>query len=120
LTNPDQIHSDSNIFYIITGKNIYKRFVSKPGAHIGTYLLSNYNFDAEEQIVSFSSVLSPDSTSDNNIIFSTYSSPTVSFRGRFSLFIDNINLQDIIENNINEFKNIVMLNATGIKRYIFS
>jgi hypothetical protein len=116
--------SDTNIFYITSNKNIYKRFVSKPDVYVGAYMLTNFRFNPNEQITAFSSALSPDSKSDNNIIFSTYqASSQAKQRGRFSLFTDNINLQDIIENNsfdIYTLDNITVDGGEYLQNWVFN
>lgn len=81
---------DSNVFYLVTNNNIYKKLVTSPDSTVGKYLLYLYKYDLpNEKILSFSSAYA--SNGDKNIIFS-YANNT----GKLGLFLDNLNLYDIL------------------------
>jgi len=81
---------DSNVFYVVTNKNVYKKLTTSPDSTVGKYLLYLFNYDLpNEEIKSFSSAYSYEG--DKNIIFS-YANNT----GNLGLFLDNLNLYDIL------------------------
>ena len=86
--------TDSNIMYLVSNNNVYKKLVNIPEDTIGKYLFYRYNVDTTESIKSFSSLAV--NGSDNNLIFSTASGTNA---GKFSLYHDNLNLQDVIALN---------------------
>ena len=86
--------TDSNIMYLVSNNNVYKKLVNIPEDTIGKYLFYRYNVDTTESIKSFSSLAV--NGSDNNLIFSTTSGTNA---GKFSLYYDNLNLQDVIALN---------------------
>jgi hypothetical protein len=83
--------TDTNIFYLITNKNVYKRFVTDPNFAVGSYLTYRFGVNTPENIQSFISFAN--GGNDNNLLFSTYNN-----RGLFSLYSDNLNLQSILAN----------------------
>ena len=74
--------TDSNIMYLISNKNVYKKLVNIPEDTIGKYLFYRFNVDTVESIKSFSSLAV--NGSDNNLIFSTASGTNA---GKFSLIM---------------------------------
>jgi sugar lactone lactonase YvrE len=83
--------TDSNIMYLISNNNVYKKLVNIPEDTIGKYLFYRFNVNTTETIKSFTSLAT--TGGDNNLIFSTASSTNA---GKFSLYYDNLNLQDVI------------------------
>lgn len=84
--------SDSNVFYITTNKNIYKKLVNKPYSTVGKYLLYLYKYDIpDEQITSFATAPTLNLDSDRNIMFSVSGNV-----GKFGNFYDNLNLFDVL------------------------
>lgn len=81
--------TDTNIFYLISNKNVYKRFISNPKYNIGKYLFYSHNIDTSPTITSFLSLSSYNG--DNNIVFGKSGNT-----GIFMSFFDNINLYDIL------------------------
>lgn len=81
--------TDSNIFYIITSKNIYKRFVSNPYYNIGKYLFYNFKFNTPYTIQSFNSI--PTDNGDKNVIFVKCNNVNIILS-----FLDNANLYDVL------------------------
>jgi len=84
--------SDTNIFYLYSDKNIYKKLVNKPYSTVGKYLLYLFKYDdPAEKINAFASAPTLDLKSDSNIMFSVSGNI-----GKFGYFYDNINLFDIL------------------------
>lgn len=83
--------SDNNIFYIISNKNVHKRFVSYPYYDVGIYLFYLWGFNTPYEIKSFTTTISEDS--DRNILFIKTPSNNASI---FSSFFDNKNLYDVL------------------------
>lgn len=81
--------SDNNIFYLVTDKNVYKRFITNPYYNIGKYLFYSFNINTNPTITSFMSISAYDG--DKNIIFGKSGNT-----GIFMSFYDNINLYDIL------------------------
>jgi hypothetical protein len=100
--------TDSNIMYLVSNNNVYKKLVNIPEDTIGKYLFYRYNVDTTELIKSFSSLAV--NGSDNNLIFSTASGTNT---GKFSLYYDNLNLQDVIA--LNDF-DVYELDVVDIKK----
>jgi hypothetical protein len=89
----DISQTNSNIFYLTTNKNIFKKFVNKPYDTIGKYLLYLYKYNInDEQIRAFATAPTIDMQNDRNIIFSVSGN---NGPGKFGNFTDNINLFDI-------------------------
>jgi len=84
--------SDSNIFYLYSDKNVYKKLVNKPYSTVGKYLLYLFKYDDPNEIIkSFASAPTLDNKSDTNILFSVSGNI-----GKFGYFYDNLNLFDIL------------------------
>ena len=84
--------SDSNVFYLYSDKNIYKKLVNKPYDTVGKYLLYLFKYDDPDEIIkTFASAPSLDLKSDINILFSTSNN-----KGKFGYFYDNLNLFDVL------------------------
>jgi len=84
--------TDSNVFYLQSTKNIYKKLVNKPYDTVGKYLLYLYKYDIPDEIIkSFSTAPSKDYKSDINIMFSVSGNV-----GKFGNFYDNLNLFDVL------------------------
>ena len=84
--------TDNNIYYLITNKNVYKRFVSDPNFSVGKYLFYLYGVNTPENISSFTAIAN--NANDNNLIFSNYNGI-----GKFGLYFDNLNLIDVLVSN---------------------
>ena len=84
--------TNSNIFYLTTNKNVFKRFITDPTYAVGPYLFYVYNVNTQEDIKSIISFAN--GGNDNNLLFSTASA-----RGLFSLYSDSLNLKDILATN---------------------
>lgn len=81
---------NTNIFYLVTDKNIYKRLVSQPDQDVGRYLFYLHNVNTDETVVDFYTLSS--ASADFNIMFSR----TPTGIGKFTLWYDNINLFDVL------------------------
>ena len=89
--------TDSNVFYLATSKNFYKKFVNNPNDTIGKYLLSDLNINTNEQFTAFStlSTTSNGTTYDYNFVFSNNSGI-----GKIFLFKDYLNITNILTDNV--------------------
>jgi hypothetical protein len=87
---PSQTNSD--IFYLVTNLNVYKKFFSAINDIIGNYLFYLYGVNTQEDIGSFASFSDASGNNDNNLVFSVSNNNT----GKFGLYYDNINLIDIL------------------------
>jgi hypothetical protein len=108
--------TDSNIFYITTNKNVYKRFVTDPSFAVGPYLTYLYGVNTSENIKSFISFAN--NSNDNNLIFSTYEG-----RGLFSLYCDNLNLESILANinfDVYSPKDVLIDRDEYVQNWIFN
>lgn len=83
--------SNTNIFYIITKENVYKRFVTEPEHNIGNYLFYRFNYNTQQTLSAFCSF--KNNTDDFNIIFSKNDASKIAI---FNSFQDNENLYDIL------------------------
>lgn len=82
-----------NVFYLITSRNVYKKFVSSPNNTIGKYLFYLFKYDLpDELITTFGSASSE--RADRNIVFTKNGNT-----GKFGYFYDNLNLYDILAAN---------------------
>jgi len=81
---------DSDIFYLVTNMNVYKKFYSAIKDTIGQYLFYRFNGSSGESITSFTSFINAVNT-DTNVVFSTYNGA-----GKFALYADNINLDTVL------------------------
>jgi len=87
--------SNTNIFYLVTNKNIFKKLVSSPQSTVGKYLLYLYKYDIPDEIIkAFASAPTPGGDSDRNILFSVSGNV-----GKFGNFYDNLNLFDVLAVN---------------------
>jgi len=82
--------AEKNIFYLVTDKNIYKKFTTRIDATIGKYLLYRYNYNAINDQINAMSLIG-DGSNDNVLIFSKNGNT-----GKLGLFKDNLNLYDIL------------------------
>lgn len=81
---------NTDIFYLTSNLNVYKKFFSSINDTIGKYLLYRFNVTNGENIASFTSLLNAVG-SDTNAIFSTYNGA-----GKFGFYVDNINLNTVL------------------------
>ena len=81
--------TNADIFYLVTNKNVYKKFYSSIQDTIGSYLFYRFNV-VSENIKAFTSVINTQGN-DNNVIFSTYNNA-----GKFGVYFDNINLDTVL------------------------
>lgn len=108
--------SDSNIFYVVSNLNVYKRLVDSPQNTVGKYLLSRFNVNKDERISTFSSEAA--GNSDNNLIFSTLSGT-----GKFSLYYDSLDSLDIIgvsNFDVYTIDNIYIKNEEYVQNWVFN
>jgi hypothetical protein len=82
---------DSNVFYLFSNKNVYKKFVTSPDQIVGKYLLYLFNYNSIEEITSFDTAAAYNG--DRNILFSYTVSDSA---GKFGNFFDNLNLFDVL------------------------
>jgi len=89
---------DSNIFYLVTNNNIYKKLVDNPDDTVGKYQLNRFNFDSsKEQFTAFASV----STTINNVNYDyNFTLSNSANAGKISLFQDNINVTSVLTNDV--------------------
>jgi len=107
---------DSNIFYVISNKNVYKKLVNNPTQLVGRYLFYLYNYNTVENITCFSSASSIDG--DKNIVFSTNDS-----KGKIGYFYDNLNLFDILTINnfdVYNLQDILLSEQEYIQNWVFN
>ena len=84
---------NTNVFYLVSTRNIYKKLVSNPNNTVGKYLLYLFKYDVpNELITTFGSASSVGA--DRNIVFSKFGNT-----GKFGYFFDNLNLYDILSVN---------------------
>jgi hypothetical protein len=79
------------LFYIVSNKNVYKRYVTIPQVNIGKYLFYLFDFNTTENINAFAALSAADG--DKTMVFTTNSATSA---GKFNLFLDNINLYDVL------------------------
>lgn len=107
---------DPNIMYVQSNKNVYKKLVSQPDEDIGRYLFYLFNINTDENLTGFSILSSP--TYDYNFIFSNYRNA-----GKISLWFDNINLFDVLNNNdfdIYTFDEIKLDGQEYLQNWVFN
>jgi hypothetical protein len=107
---------DSNIFYVISDKNVYKKLVNNPTQLVGKYLFYLYNYNTAENITCFSSASCIDG--DKNLVFSTNNS-----KGKIGYFYDNLNLFDILSiNNFDVYTlhDILLSEQEYIQNWVFN
>jgi hypothetical protein len=75
---------DTNIFYIYSNKNVYKKFVSSPEQIVGKYLLYLHKYNSTEVITAFDSAAAVNG--DRNLLFSYTVSNSA---GKLGNFFDN-------------------------------
>jgi hypothetical protein len=89
--------SDTNVFYLLTNKNIFKKLVAQPTGIVGKYLLYLFKYDVPaDRFTSLATAPSLYGTSDHNIVFSVSGNT-----GKLGYFYDNLNLFDILA--VNDF-----------------
>lgn len=82
--------TNENIFYLVSDKNVYKKFTNRISPDIGKYLLYRYNYNIPaDNITAFTTI--SDGTNDNVLIFTKNGNT-----GKLGLFKDNLNLYDIL------------------------
>jgi hypothetical protein len=82
--------TDNNIFYLISNKNVYKKFATRPEPTVGKYLLYLYKYDLPFDSINAFSV-NKHSQGDIILLFSFYNNT-----GKLGYFVDNLNLYDIL------------------------
>jgi len=82
--------NNTNVFYLASNRNIYKRFVSDPNDNIGKYLLYLFKYDVPNEIITAFGSTSAIGC-DKNLVFTKFGNT-----GKFGLFYDNLNLYDIL------------------------
>jgi hypothetical protein len=88
---------DKNVFYIITNKNIHKRFISKPQNVIGKFLLPENNIQVTT--FNFSYLVPFDNNTDNLVVYGKYGS-----KGIFYSFLEDSNYVSILtQDDINMY-----------------
>lgn len=81
--------SDTNTFYIVTNKNIYKRFLTNKDFDVGKYLFYNFNYNNSQTISAFASI--PFLEGDKTFVVSKNNDTQI-----VGSFYDNKNLYDIL------------------------
>jgi len=84
--------ADKNIFFIVSNKNVYKRFISKPDYHIGRFLLSEQNIFLSA--FRFSMLDNFDENTDRFIIYGINQNA-----GIFYQFLEDSNYISILTND---------------------
>jgi hypothetical protein len=108
--------SDHNIFYVVSDKNVYKKFVNLPLETVGRYLLYLYKFNTPQLIRGFASI--SNGGGDRNILYSTYNNT-----GTFASFFDNANLYDILtipDFDVYTFDEIKLDNEEYVQSWVFN
>ena len=111
--------SDTNIFYLLTNKNVFKKLVNNPYNTVGKYLLYLYNYDVPaDRLTAFGSAPSLDGASDYNLIFSVSGNT-----GKLGYFYDNLNLFDILavkDFDIYNFDDMMFNKEEYIQNWVFN
>ena len=82
--------TNENIFYLVSNKNVYKKFTNRISPNIGKYLLYRYNYNIpSDDITAFATI--SDGVNDNVLLFTKNGNT-----GKLGLFKDNLNLYDIL------------------------
>jgi len=108
--------SDDNIFYVVSDKNVYKKFVNLPLETVGRYLLYLYKFNTPQLIRGFTSI--SNGGGDRNILYSTYNNT-----GTFASFFDNANLYDVLtipDFDVYTFDEIKLDNEEYVQSWVFN
>lgn len=108
--------SDDNIFYVVSDKNVYKKFVNLPLETVGRYLLYLYKFNTPQLIRGFASI--SNGGGDRNILYSTYNNT-----GTFASFFDNANLYDVLtipDFDVYTFDEIKLDNEEYVQSWVFN
>jgi hypothetical protein len=88
--------SDSNVVYLATKNNIYKKLVDKPYDTVGKYRLGSFNL-FNEQFTAFATI----SSVINGVNYDyNFTLSTSNAAGKISLFKDNLNVVSILTNDI--------------------
>jgi len=108
---------NTNVFYLVSTRNIYKKLVSNPYNTVGRYLLYLFKYDVpDEKFTTFASASSVGA--DRNIIFSRFGNT-----GKFGYFYDNLNLYDILAVNnfdIYNFDDIKFNSNEYLQSWVFN
>jgi hypothetical protein len=86
--------TNNNIFYIVTSKNIYKRFISKPNVNIGKFLFYRVYVDSS-QVIKWADSINMNGE-EQIFVFLWYNNV-----GKIVQLHDSINLYDVL--SINDF-----------------
>lgn len=111
--------SDNNIFYVVSDKNIYKKFVNLPQETVGRYLLYLHKFNQTANIHGFASLATEGG--DRNILYTTQGTPTA--HGLFTAFFDNINSYDVLtipDFDVYNYDDIKMENEEYVQSWVFN
>lgn len=84
--------TDNNIFYTITNKGVYKKFISKPETYIGKFLLTNNNITTTQ--FNFSYLTKYSDNIDNLVVYGKRYNA-----GMFLSFLEKSNYITILTNN---------------------
>jgi len=109
---------DSDIFYLTTNMNVYKKFYSSIEDTVGVYLLNRFNVVPGEIIQSFTSFVNSINGSDTNLIFSRYNGA-----GKFGLYYDNINLNTVLVSDnfdVYPLSSIQISNNEYVQNWVFN
>ena len=90
---------DKNVFYVITNKNVYKKFISKPETFIGKFLLGINNITTTQ--FNFSYINNYDDDQDNLVVYGKRYNA-----GMFLSFLEKSNYITILTNNDLDFYTI--------------
>lgn len=90
---------DKNIFYVVTNKNIFKKFISKPETNIGKFKLGDNNVNTTEFV--FSYIENYDNVRDNFTVYGKRYNV-----GMFLSFLEKSNYTTILTNNDLDFYTI--------------
>jgi hypothetical protein len=108
--------SDTNIYYILTDKNIYKYLVTQPDEQVGKYLPYLFRYNTNETYVDFVSLSSDNG--DYNIVFSRNGNA-----GKFNVWYDNLNLFDVLavkDFDIYDFLDIRVSSNEYLQNWVFN
>jgi len=88
--------TDSNIFYLVTTEEIYKKFVNKPQDSVGRYLEEQTNFSSSEIVLFDTLPVTVDGVDyDYNFVIENHY-----FGETITLLKDNINVASILINDV--------------------
>lgn len=108
--------TNNNIFYLVTSKNIYKRFISKPDINIGKFLFYRVKIDSN-QVIKWADSINMNGE-EQIFVFLWYNNI-----GKIVQLHDSINLYDVLSVNnfdIYDFNEIKISNEEYLQNWVIN